>query len=134
MSNWYITIPANILIDKQIPNTAKILYGVISNQQSMNGVCTLSNTQLSEYLNVSTTQVSALISKLEKSNLISRKIIYNDKKQIVKRELKIIDRVLKKTGTPYTRKHEIPIQENTKDKNKYYKNIDRESVKKIIIT
>jgi hypothetical protein len=128
---WFITIDANILMNKDISNTEKILYGLISNLESMEGNCIATNKYLSEFINVSPTQVSILISNLVDHKLIVRKVIMNEKKQIIKRILNTTEYLFKKNEIGYLRKTKSPIKENTKVNNNI--NINKEVVNKIKI-
>jgi hypothetical protein len=115
--NWYITIPANILTLKDLSSTEKLLYGIVSNLQSMYGVCTASNSYFAECLNISTSQISTIISNLVDKNIFVRNVITNDAKQIIKRELKIHPTLCKKTNIPPPRKTKSPHQKNSKGNN-----------------
>jgi hypothetical protein len=116
-NNWYISIPANILTMKELSSTEKLLYGIVSNLQSMYGICTASNSYFAECLNISISQVSTIISNLVDKNIFVRTVITNDAKQIIKRELKIHPTLCAKNNIPSPRKPKPPHQKNSKGNN-----------------
>jgi hypothetical protein len=132
-NNWYIVIPSDLLQDSQLSNTAKILLSIINNLQQLEKVCTASNKYLSQYINVSPCQTSVLITELINKKYITRKVIYNDNKQIIRRELRVITKVYKKYDIPYIGKPNKGILENPKDNNKSKYNNTNSNVNKIVM-
>jgi DNA-binding MarR family transcriptional regulator len=128
---WFIQIDSSILTNKDLSNSEKILYGLISNLESMEGSCIATNKYLSEFINVSPTQISILISNLVEKNLICRKVIMNDNKQIIKRILNTNEYLINKRQIPYSEKNKLPIKEKTKENRNI--NIKEERVNKIKI-
>jgi DNA-binding Lrp family transcriptional regulator len=117
-NNWYITIPSDLLQDNQLSNTEKILLSLINNLQQADKVCTASNKYLSKYINVTPCQVSVLITQLINKKYIIRSVIYNDKKQVIRREMRVITKVYKKCNQPYIDKPKEGIEKNPKVNNK----------------
>ena len=73
----YITISSNILSDKRLNSTDKLVYGIIESACRIgSGNCTLNNKSISDILGISKGYVKRAIAKLEKLNLINKKQSY----------------------------------------------------------
>jgi hypothetical protein len=70
-----VWIPKEIYLHKDLTPTEKLLLAEISSFAT-NGICFASNQHFSDFLGISKSQVSRLISKLSKMNLISVELIY----------------------------------------------------------
>ncbi len=73
----YITISGNILSDKRLNSTDKLVYGIIESACRIgSGNCTLNNKSISDILGVSKGYVKRAITKLEEFNIIAKKQNY----------------------------------------------------------
>lgn len=118
-NNWYIIIPNDVLQDNNLSNTEKILLSLISNLQQSNKVCTATNKYLSQFINVTPCQVSVLITNLITKKYLCRKVIYNDKKQVIRRELKVNTKSYINCINTYIAKSKEGIEPNPKVNNKH---------------
>ena len=97
--SYYAIIPADVRYSKLKPN-AKLLYGEITALSNKHGYCFATNNYFAELYGVSKNTVSLWIQELKEHNFISVEIIYNDKKQVVKRKMGITNL----SSTPITKK------------------------------
>ena len=97
--SYYAIIPADVRYSKLKPN-AKLLYGEITALSNKHGYCFATNNYFAELYGVSKNTVSLRIQELKEHNFISVEIIYNDKKQVVKRKMGITNL----SSTPITKK------------------------------
>ena len=73
----YITISGNILSDKRLNSTDKLVCGIIESACRMgSGNCTLNNKSISDILGVSKSYVKRAIAKLERFNIVTKKQSY----------------------------------------------------------
>lgn len=79
---YYALIPAEVRYDKTLSSNAKLLYGEITAHIGMGGYCCESKHYFADILGVSAASVIRLLSKLEKSGHIVRKIV-NGKEVII---------------------------------------------------
>ena len=78
----YSVIPTEIILNKEISSTSKLLYGLISSLSNEKGYCWASNDYLGELLSVSGTRTSLLIKELIEAGLIESKVEKNYKREI----------------------------------------------------
>lgn len=134
-----VWIPKEIYLHQDLTPTEKLLLAEISSFAT-NGICFASNQHFSDFLGISKSQVSRLISKLSKMNLISVELIYKlGSKEVDKR---IITPISMNADTPthecvyplsvdaYTPTHECldPMRIDAYDKEQY-KTQSKEQVK-----
>ena len=119
--NWYAVIPSEILLDKSLSSTQKLLIALISNLTNEKGYCYASNKYLGECLNLSTGTISDNVSKLEELKLIHRTLIRNDKNQIESRRLSIVH-LYGKTISPLRKNKDRGIPKNQEVNNKGFNN------------
>lgn len=127
-------IPIEILTDTNLSDKEKHIYSIIMFLSKENNYCYCTNSNISELLNISITQVSKLVNSLKKKGYIDIEIKYKDNsKEIESRKL----------NTPYLTKvkyspqqnFNTPIEEKFKDNkynNKIYNkyNNDKQNFKK----
>lgn len=123
-------IPSTVLLDEELPPSAKLLYGVITWRANRNGLCWASNETLGADIGLSEKRVSPLISLLEKRGHIEMKIEMNSKatggrvryiSPVVKSALGILeneDTVSSEMRIPYPQKRERGILKNEEEKYK----------------
>lgn len=108
---YYAIIPANVRYDKDIPPSAKLLYGEITALCNQKGYCWASNDYFAKLYNCTRQSVSGWISKLKEKGYISVEIIYKEgSKEILNRYIKIVE-------YPIQNNLNTPIQNNLKDNN-----------------
>lgn len=78
----FSVIPTEIIINKELSSTNKLLYAIISSLTNEKGYCWASNKYLGEMLDISERQIIKNIIKLEKENLIKIDIKDNWKRKI----------------------------------------------------
>ena len=101
-----IWIPYEVLVDKNLNDKEKIIYSMILYLSKEND-CTMSNTYISNLLNICNVQASRIINSLKKKEYVKIEIVYKqNSKEIALRKI-------------------IPINKNVKDiinKDKIYNN------------
>lgn len=117
-------IPSSVLLDEELPPSAKLLYGVITWRANRRGICWASNEVLGADIGLSDKRVSLLVSLLEKRSHIEVKIEIDPKatggrvryiSPVVKSGLGILkneDTVSSKMSRPYPQKCEGGILKN----------------------
>ncbi|MDD2496404.1 MAG: helix-turn-helix domain-containing protein [Tissierellia bacterium] len=78
----FSVIPTEVMINKEISSTAKILYGIISSLTNEKGYCWASNDYLGELLGKTARQISSTINTLLKERLINSEIQANFRRKI----------------------------------------------------
>lgn len=100
-------IPIEILKDIKLSDKEKHIYSIIMFLSKENNYCYCTNSNISELLNISITQVSKLVNSLRKKGYIDIEIKYKDNsKEIESRKL------IPKMDTPYLTKVKYPPQQN----------------------
>jgi SOS-response transcriptional repressor LexA len=88
--NYYAIIPANVRYDKQLPPTARLLYGEITALCNKEGYCWASNRYFADLYDIDTSTVSKLIKALETNGYITTEIVYKTgTKQIDQRRIRL---------------------------------------------
>ena len=106
-----IWIPYEVLVDKNLNDKEKIIYSMILYLSKEND-CTMSNTYISNLLNICNVQASRIINSLKKKEYIIVKIIYKENsKEIALRKIIPINKCV---NTPKQISDE-PINKNVKD-------------------
>ena len=80
-STWSV-IPTEVMLNKEISSTTKILYGIIGSLCNEKGYCWQSNDYLGELLGITSTRVSLIIKELVEIGLIESEIEKNYKRKI----------------------------------------------------
>ena len=133
--NWYAVIPAEILLDKTLSSTQKLLIALISNLSNNKGYCYASNLYLGGCLNLTAKTISDNISILEVKGVIVRELIRNKKtQQIERRQIKIKTLPLF-NRIPIRKNPDTPPPKNPESNNKEYKNKENRelTIKKLVI-
>ena len=105
--SYYAIIPAEVRYSNINPS-AKLLYGEITALCNQRGYCWATNSYFSELYGVTKNTISTWISELKKRNFISVEVIRNEKRQVVKRKIGIIEN----RDTPITEILKDNIKEN----------------------
>lgn len=79
----FSVIPTEIMINKEISSTAKVLYGIISSLTNEKGYCWASNKYLGGLMSLSERQISTNINNLSSIGLIISDVEKNHKRKIV---------------------------------------------------
>lgn len=88
--SYYAIIPAEVRYSDINPS-AKLLYGEITALCNQRGYCWATNSYFSELYGVTKNTISTWISELKKRGFVSVEVIRNDKRQVVKRKIGIIE-------------------------------------------
>ena len=88
--SYYAIIPAEVRYSDINPS-AKLLYGEITALCNQRGYCWATNSYFSELYGVTKNTISTWISELRKRNFVSVEVIRNEKRQVVKRKIGIIE-------------------------------------------
>ena len=115
--NYYAIIPATVRYSSLKPN-AKLLYGEITALSNKLGYCFASNIYFADLYGVSKNTVSRWLSDLKKFGFITIQLERNERKEIVKR---IIGIVQKDDSTNYKKSKENTTSINTTSNNIYIK-------------
>lgn len=107
--NWNLIVPSVILFDNNLSSTEKILLSLIHSLSNETGYCYASNKYLSEVFNMNKVALSNILTHLENKQYIIRSVERNEKKQIVKRGIKI------KIEIPIYKKMNRGITQNSND-------------------
>ena len=122
--NYYAIIPATVRYDNNLKSVEKLLYGEITALANKNGYCYAKNKYFADLYNVTSVSVSRWISHLQELGYIKTEIIRNKNKEIVSRNIYIVDTPsYQKNQYPYVQKNTQGINKNVKDNNIKY-NID----------
>ncbi len=122
--NYYAIIPATVRYDTNLKYAEKLLYGEIAALANENGYCYAQNKYFADLYNVTAVSVSRWISHLQKLGYIETEVIRNENKEIVSRNIYIVDTpCYQKNQYPYIPKNKEGINKNVKDNNIKY-NID----------
>lgn len=78
----FSVIPTEVMINKEISSTAKVVYGIISSLTNEKGYCWASNRYLGELMSLSEGQISLIINELVKQRLIISDIEANYKRKL----------------------------------------------------
>ena len=116
--NWYAVIPAEILLDKTLSSTQKLLIALISNLSNHKGFCYATNKYLGECLNLSSKTISDNISELEKRGIIIRNLIRKEGTAQVEKRMIKIKTLSRKISTPLPKNLYPPLPKNTEGNNK----------------
>lgn len=104
-------MPNEVVRDKKLSDKGKIVYSIIL-ALSKNNDCIISNSYISELLNVSKTQVSRIINTLKKDGYIEIELIYKENsKEIAMRKCVPINKYV----NTYKQNSSLPINTNVKD-------------------
>ena len=87
--SYYAIIPADVRYDTDLPPMAKLLYGEITCLTQKNGFCWATNSYFAELYGMSKDRISKLIGILEKKGYITVHVERNEKKEVVKRYIKL---------------------------------------------
>lgn len=112
--NYYAIIPASVRYDNELPSTAKLLYGEIASLSNLEGFCWASNTYFGKLYEISSRNVSVLISKLEERGHIRTEIESNTGNT---RNIYLVGTIDKNINR-YGKKYHDPIDKNIKHNNK----------------
>lgn len=113
--NYYAIIPATVRYDNNLKSAEKLLYEEITALANKNEYCYAKNKYFADLCNVTAVSVSRRISHLQELGYIETEIIRNKNKEIVSRNIYILD-------IPYYRKNQYPhVQKNTEGCNKNVK-------------
>jgi len=74
MKNWYAVITAQVLYDKNLKSSEKLLIAVINNLRNESGYCFASNKYLAELMGTSWRSVQRYLSTLEEKGYVSKVI------------------------------------------------------------
>lgn len=130
--NYYAIIPANVRYDKELPASAKLLYGEITSLCNEKGICWARNEYFADLYDVSKETISRWISKLRDKGYIKVAMFYKkDSKEIDKRIITIsnsypIDEIV---NTPSQNNQSIPIDKNVNTHNQKYQDPHDKNVK-----
>lgn len=99
--NYYAIIPATVRYDKELKFAERLLYGEITALSNTSGYCYAKNKYFAELYAVSNETISRWLSHLKKLGYIEIKVIRNERKQVIARNIYIMD-------TPYCQKNQYP--------------------------
>ena len=105
--NYYAIIPATVRYDTNLKYAEKLLYGEITALANKNGYCYAQNKYFADLYNVTAVSVSRWISHLQELGYIKTEVIRNENKEIVSRNIYIVD-------IPYCQKINTPIYKKIK--------------------
>ena len=116
----YILLPEYITKDKNLTDKEKNIYAMVL-ALSKNQECIMSNTYISEILNISKVHASRLISSLRDKGYVQVKIIYKENsKQVLKRVLEPINKYVNTYKQNRTRPINTDVKDILKNNNKDY--------------
>lgn len=89
--SYYAIIPANVRYDKELPSSAKLLYGEITALSGQEGFCWAKNSYFAELYGTAESTIKRWISLLEERGYLRRNIEYEeDGKTVIRRCLSIV--------------------------------------------
>jgi DNA-binding Lrp family transcriptional regulator len=93
---WYAVVPSEILSNKELSSSEKLLIGVFISLSNKTGYCFASNQYISETLGVSNAYVRTLIKQLESKKIIFRENVSKNNTEIGSRTIRLADLKLMK--------------------------------------
>lgn len=99
----YSVIPTEVMLNKGISSTAKVLYGLISSLCNEKGYCWASNDYLGLQLGITGTRVSLLVKELIDSELIKSTVEGNNSRIIT------LNMVLTKVKATFNKTERLPL-------------------------
>ena len=131
--SYYAVIPATVRYDKKLKSSEKLLYGEVTALANKYGFCYAKNKYFAELYNVSNETISRWLSNLQKQGYIKIEIIKNENKEIVERDIYILDiPYCQKNQYPYCQKDQEGIDKKVKENN-INNNIDEDDLFNLII-
>ena len=113
-----IWIPIKVLTDKNLSDKEKVIYSIILFLSKEKEFCFCTNSNISELLNISITQVSKLINSLKEKMYLNIEMEYKENsKEIKVRKLIAKNRYSTKVKYPSYTKVKQPVEEKFKDNN-----------------
>ena len=104
-------MPYEVVMDKKLSDKGKIVYSIII-ALSKNNDCIISNSYISELLNITKTQVSRIINTLKKDGYIEVELIHKkNSKEIAMRKCIPV----KKYVNTHNQNSSLPINKSVKD-------------------
>ncbi len=110
--SYYAIIPANVRYDKDLPASAKLLYGEITALTNEKGYCWASNTYFSELYGVSKKTISNWVKSLTDKGYLSSEIIYKDNTKEIQERRLYVGRPIEKSICTYGKDFLPPAEEN----------------------
>lgn len=114
--NWFAVIPAEILLNNNLSDKAKLLFALVANLSNEKGFCYATNKYLAEKLNCSKVTISRVLGELEEIGFINRVMILKANGDI---EYRAVTPLLSKMSTPPIKNDKTPLI-----KNEHYNNKD----------
>jgi DNA-binding Lrp family transcriptional regulator len=93
---WYAVVPSEILSNKELSSSEKLLIGIFISLSNKTGYCFASNQYISETLGVSNAYVRTLIKQLESKKIITRESVSKNDTEIGSRTIRLADLKLMK--------------------------------------
>jgi hypothetical protein len=93
---WYAVVPSEILSNKELSSSEKLLIGIFISLSNKTGYCFASNQYISETLGVSNAYVRTLIKQLESKKIITRESVSKNDIEIGSRTIRLADLKLMK--------------------------------------
>lgn len=84
---WFAVLTADILYNKELTFSQKVLYAVVGNLSNLKGYCFASNKHISEIMNYSIRQMQRDLEVLESMKFITRVVKVDDKGMVTLRAL-----------------------------------------------
>jgi len=88
---WYAVIPNEILSDKELSSSEKLLVGVLISLSNKTGYCFASNQYISDTLGMSNVYVRSLIKELENKKIIVRENVSKTNTELGSRTIRLAD-------------------------------------------
>lgn len=87
--SYYCVIPATVMLDKELPDKAKLLYGHIAGLANERGYCWAVNKYFEDMFDVTERTIIRLLNELIDKKYIYKEIIYSEEntEQIIERRL-----------------------------------------------
>lgn len=114
--SYYSVIPATVRYDERLKANEKLLYGEITALSNKYGYCYAQNRYFANLYKVNVETVSRWLSNLQKCGYIQIEIKRDDKKEIIARNIYIMDNTYcQKNQYSYCLKNQEGIDEKVKD-------------------
>lgn len=111
--SYYAILTADVRYDKNLMANSKLLYAEITALSEKTGHCWASDNYFSDLYGVNTRTIQRWLKELEDGGYIKRDVIYKkDNKEIEKRFITTINKVLTKKTVPYRQKRQYPTDKN----------------------
>lgn len=96
-NNFYCIIQSDILFDKNLSSTEKLLYAYITSLTNEHGYCSIKNKHFAEKFNTTVKTIQRCLVNLKEKNYIFVQLILDkNTKEVIERRIYVVEMILNK--------------------------------------